>query len=301
MRRLFIISVILLTLCAFAPAQYPGEEPTWAAFQHPKAEFSVEFPGRNVSEAFNIPGPEPSSLYKMSYEKFYFFMFIENNEEVSAYDEIKAYAAANDASTKEVEIDGLAGARYDFNSDDGYAHSFITIQGKTFFYLFHVAGESRDEKMFEKFLGSIKLIEPAQKVKEKEGGAPNSKAVSSILKEAPVAPQFPDSGGPGILSGTSTIAPPKYTKITAGVSITAKPRPAYTDLARRYSISGTVRLRVSFQKDGQIGEVKPVAKLPFGLLGSAMRAARQIKFVPAQREGEPYTETKNVEYNFTLY
>src|SRR5262249_15329690 len=124
---------------------------------------------------------------------------------------------------------------------------------------------------------------------------------AAITKRTLPASQPAWAEEPGVLSSTSLPAPPKYTRVTSGVAITSKPKPAYTEMARRYDISGTVRLRVTFGKDGKIGEVKALNKLPFGLTMSAIRAARRITFVPAMREGEPYEVSKMVEYNFTIY
>jgi TonB family protein len=81
----------------------------------------------------------------------------------------------------------------------------------------------------------------------------------------------------------------------------SKPRADYTDAARENQVQGTVRLRVTFLANGQIGAITPVGNLPDGLTEQAITAARQIKFEPARRDGAPVTVTKIVEYTFTLY
>ena len=97
------------------------------------------------------------------------------------------------------------------------------------------------------------------------------------------------------------VAPPKYSRVTSDVTILSKPQPAYTELAQKYMISGTVRLRLTLEKDRQVGEITVLSKLPLGLTQSAIRAARGVTFALALRNGEPYTSTKMVEYNFRLY
>jgi len=47
--------------------------------------------------------------------------------------------------------------------------------------------------------------------------------------------------------------------------------------------------------------VIPANDLPNGLTEQAIAAARQIKFVPATRDGQPITVTKIIEYNFSIY
>ncbi len=85
------------------------------------------------------------------------------------------------------------------------------------------------------------------------------------------------------------------------VKIVSKPQADYTDAARENQVQGIVRLRVVFLANGQIGSASPINILPDGLTLQAMTAARQIKFEPATRGGVPYSVTKIVEYNFTIY
>ena len=64
---------------------------------------------------------------------------------------------------------------------------------------------------------------------------------------------------------------------------------------------GIVRLRVTFLASGEIGEITVISKSPKSLIEEAVKAARNIKFEPAKKNGVPYTVTKNVEYTFTLF
>jgi TonB family protein len=78
--------------------------------------------------------------------------------------------------------------------------------------------------------------------------------------------------------------------------ITSQPRANYTDAGRTNNVNGVVRLKVTFQANGQIGGISVVSGLPYGLTEQAIAAARNIKFVPG-----PSTISKTVEYRFTLY
>ncbi len=95
--------------------------------------------------------------------------------------------------------------------------------------------------------------------------------------------------------------PPKPKGPTAGIKIRSKPRPGYTDAARQNNIQGTVMLRVTFMANGRIGSISAVKRLSHGLTEKAIAAARRIAFTPAMRNGSPYTVTKRIQYNFTIY
>jgi|ERR1039458_4701638 TonB family protein len=74
---------------------------------------------------------------------------------------------------------------------------------------------------------------------------------------------------------------------TLPVEITYKPRPVYTDEGRQLKIEGEVLLQVVFSANGQIRIVKVMRGLGHGLDESAVRAAEQIQFKPALRDGHP--------------
>jgi len=65
-----------------------------------------------------------------------------------------------------------------------------------------------------------------------------------------------------------------------------------------FCVQGTVILRVVFLGNGQVGTVSPITSLPFGLIENAINAAKQIRFEPELRNGNPVAMTKVVTYNF---
>lgn len=81
----------------------------------------------------------------------------------------------------------------------------------------------------------------------------------------------------------------------------SKPEPQYTEEARRNQVSGTVLLRAVFASSGEVISVRALNTLPFGLTEKAIAAARQIKFVPAMKDGRPVSVFMQLEYNFNLY
>jgi TonB family protein len=84
------------------------------------------------------------------------------------------------------------------------------------------------------------------------------------------------------------------------VSIQSKPTPVYTAEARQLQIEGEVLLNVVFTAQGQVQIVNVVRGLGHGLDEAAQRAARGVKFTPAQRNGHPVDSTAVLHIVFQL-
>src|SRR5216683_6529974 len=74
---------------------------------------------------------------------------------------------------------------------------------------------------------------------------------------------------------------------TTPVDILEKPRPEYTAEGRSLKIEGDVVLEMVFLANGTVQVNRVVSGLGHGLDEAATRAAKQIKFKPARREGQP--------------
>ena len=85
-----------------------------------------------------------------------------------------------------------------------------------------------------------------------------------------------------------------------GIEILEKPRPVYTDEARRLHIEGTVQLRVVFGAAGQIRVVSVVKGLGHGLDEAAVQAAEAIRFRPARRNGHPVDAPAVIQIQFQI-
>jgi TonB family protein len=82
--------------------------------------------------------------------------------------------------------------------------------------------------------------------------------------------------------------------------ILERPAAEYTEEARGRKVEGRVLLKVTLLKDGTVGAVRALERLPHGLTESAIEAARKIKFTPAQDKGLPVSVSKMIEYVFKL-
>jgi TonB family protein len=81
-------------------------------------------------------------------------------------------------------------------------------------------------------------------------------------------------------------ARPAASSAVKPVEILFKPNPVYTEEARRAHVEGEVLLSVIFKASGELAIVRVLSGLSYGLDDAAVRAAQQIRFKPAQRDGQ---------------
>ena len=79
-------------------------------------------------------------------------------------------------------------------------------------------------------------------------------------------------------------------------------RPNYTADAMRAKVQGTVLIEAVVLPDGTVGQVQVVRSLDtvFGLDQEAIKAAKQWRFAPGTRMGQPVPVLVTIELTFTL-
>ena len=107
--------------------------------------------------------------------------------------------------------------------------------------------------------------------------------------------------GPGSGGGTGG----GFFKPGNGVSLPTLVRevkPAYTSDAMRAKVQGTVLVQCIVKQDGSVGDVEVLRSLDptFGLDQEAIKAAKQWRFRPGTRLGEPVPVQITIELTFTL-
>jgi TonB family protein len=95
--------------------------------------------------------------------------------------------------------------------------------------------------------------------------------------------------------------PFRQNEVTKKALITFKPEPGFTESARKFNVAGVVRLRAVLSKTGEMTNLTVVKGLPHGLTDKAFAAARQIRFEPAQKDGQAVSQYVVLEYNFNIY
>ena len=88
--------------------------------------------------------------------------------------------------------------------------------------------------------------------------------------------------------------------LTTQVEILYKPKPVYTDEARKLNLEGEVLLEVTFGANGELHVSRVVRGLGHGLDEAAVAATNKIKFKPAQRNGSSVDFTGVVRVTFQL-
>jgi len=89
-------------------------------------------------------------------------------------------------------------------------------------------------------------------------------------------------------------------KVTTRPQILARPVPGYTDEARRAQVEGVVKLSVVLNANGTVSDIKVTRELGHGLDEKAIEAARQLRFIPAQKDGHTVSVRVFLEFKFTL-
>lgn len=88
--------------------------------------------------------------------------------------------------------------------------------------------------------------------------------------------------------------------VTTRPQILARPVPGYTEEARRAQVEGAVKLSVVFNANGTVSDITVARALGYGLDQKAIEAARELRFVPAQKDGHAVSVRIFLEFKFTL-
>ena len=121
-----------------------------------------------------------------------------------------------------------------------------------------------------------------------QGGSPNG----GVVRQA----GFTNTAAPETPHARPAVTEPRLTP----VEIISKPNPVYTQEARDLKLEGEVLLEVVFAATGQLRVVRVERGLSHGLDEAAMRAAQQIRYKPALRDGQPYDSVAIVHVRFQL-
>lgn len=78
------------------------------------------------------------------------------------------------------------------------------------------------------------------------------------------------------------------------------PRPRYTDEARNNKVQGAIGMRILVGSDGTVKDARIVNGLPDGLNEEALKAAYEMKFTPAMKDGKPVAFWIRIDMMFNL-
>jgi len=210
----------------------------------------------------------------------------------------------------ELSKDGLTGREYHIVIGDAVGIARIYVQDARIYILALQSSKAETGKLEigTASPGVISVLGPADAV----AASPNAKDFFKSFKvnqglsvSAPsdadslTSGSQPESGNGGQDVNGNRIFTGR--DVTQKARVVSKPEPAYTESARKYGVTGTIVLRAVFSSDGQITNFSILRRLPHGLTDQALNAARQIKFLPAQKDGQPVSMAIQLEYNFNLF
>ena len=126
------------------------------------------------------------------------------------------------------------------------------------------------------------------------GGAGTGRAPASVRAAVPVSAR----------DGAAAPAAAPIVRATASRrrACCSEVKPQYTAQAMRAKIQGEVLLECIVQPDGSVGNIRVVRSLDasFGLDQEAIKAARQWRFAPGTKQGQPVPVLVTIAIAFTL-
>lgn len=126
------------------------------------------------------------------------------------------------------------------------------------------------------------------------------KNIISMLEEAGAIAITPDAKQLKLVTKLGLNQPPVTRAVDQRPVAISSPRPMYTEEARRNKISGSVRMLLLVGDDGRVKRTRIISGLPDGLSREARRAAYEITFNPAIRDGLPVEFWMPIDISFNI-
>ena len=264
----------------------------WKSYLVRGEEFVVSLP--------IMPGLTTQTTYVLKLDKYrqqrvistyadgvvYAIYAFENPKRRQSLDELIAemHRDSKEMAPRNLTLGGFSGKGYQFQAGDrkGVSQFYITDRH---IYLFEAIGSNlgNPDVAIPKFLASIRLGKTPEGIEivDGPGEQPNS--------------------DPSNRNENSEVQALTGKEVTSKAIVVTKPEPSYTEAARKTEVTGTVVLRCIFRASGAVTDLREVSGLPFGLTEKAIAAARQIRFIPAVKNGHFVSMYVQLEYNFNLY
>jgi len=282
--RISLFVCALLLILTTARAQTPDRLIGWNIYTIKGEHLSVALPSLPALQTFkDTPkGSEKErkrNLLRCSLKGVvYSVQTIENTKppltlEDFAQQQARSYSSDKLTFDRDLTIDGIAGKAFLYQDKKGMVQFFANDKR---LYEIRAYGASVDDPRIAPFFQALSF-------KKQAGAFEISEAVES---------------GDYVVT-TEPIVPAK--DLDTKVRLISKPEPTYTDAARSKWITGTVVLKALLTGDGKITLIQVVQGLPGGLTERAIAVARQIKFIPATKNGKNVSMWMQLEYNFNLY
>lgn len=308
MKNIFHFVSIFLLSSLFIFAQNKSDNfDDWEVFSPENEEFSIELPDMDFDCHYSEVNYDRK--YQGLFEGTYFFIFSDKLKQPVNQDVVLSFVGINQKSELEKQKNSPE-LKFDFSDDENFYHRIYIAKTKKRVYTFHLISPVKNDPLIKHFFDNLKINEQAvaEAPDEREMEINNNITVIDSTEDKKEGSngrgvgQGSGFGDGGFGIGTKNKSEDSVNKIQAKpLNITYKPKPKYTDFARFYNITGNVRVRTTFSKDGTISSTTPLSRLPFGLTNSAITAAKQMRFEPMIANGQAVSVTKVVVFTFTIY
>jgi TonB family protein len=269
-------------------SRYQEQTVEWQRYTVSGEEFSVLLPvvpAMNTSDMYIDERSRRRERMLGAYSNgVVYAVYTFEKKSLSLDDLIRRFTSNNETNrqTEPVTVNGITGTSSRFETDDRMVavQLFATAQN---LYVFQVVGSKLGNPAagIPKLLSSIRFSKQPEGNKVADGAGEQSNSNSETAQV-----------NPSIFSGKD---------VTRKVSVITKPEPRYTEEARKNQITGTVVLRAVFSSSGSVTNIHAVSNLPDGLTDKAIGAARQIRFIPAVKDGRFVSMWIELQYNFNLF
>lgn len=334
LKILFLVAILFSSVCFGQETSSQTDlNNKWTRIESENKEFSIVVPSSYSffldAEGFRRSNPrtwrdqiEYKNLRSVSAYRNGVAMWLETydvKDTVKGLEFLTASLADANAEVKDISSENFSGRQIVRSNNASYNANYY-FASKTRIYFVGVGARQANNALVAQFLATIRLNGKspfaANNTVARDNEIPAESETVSLnsLRETPIsittAAEYQESLKKAQTGKTveNPIAPPTPEKPpvelpakSEPVVILWKPAANYTDTARRKNTQGDVRLRITFKNNGLIGNITIISELNDGLTENAIKAARRIRFLPAEREAKTYSVAKAVEYRFTLY
>lgn len=305
---------IILFVCAFQAQT--TESLTWTRIESDTKDFSVAVPS-NYQVLQDEKGYEAyygsiNNARKIKLSNIRYITAFENGATflVESYKVVNLTDSLASLNSGTMENPQAAGFKFEkFNGTllkrenaDSYSIELI-IGSEDRAYRIFAAARDKNNETLARFLASLKLNDKSPiklNLPDKSQISETIVAISN-LKETDIVIEKEKKGESENTGLGNKSKNPQTENASKKFLVLYKPRPAFTQAARNSRTEGNVSLRVIFAGNGNIEKITIISGLSNGLTGSAVKAARLMRFLPLEIDNQPTSTIKQVVFSFSIY
>lgn len=324
--RLFLIIILLApaTVCFAQEASQSASKIGWTEVYDEKVNYSVSFPPNflvdNEAQKDFLLAPVLFSFPDLfdtiekpdiiSYQKSVsMFLSVYDLRLTRAKDHLHLFTRSySDKPYQDFRLGDFTGRKITFD-DDKTLGTYIVAAVKNKIIIISAFAEEEDFEIYERFLMSIKINGKTflKSDSKTEYAGKNDRLSIDELKTSPeISDALNQKNKKRDFSSNQIQIYPENKendkekiKVSRPVIILRQPRKSlFSETTKNFR--GILKVRVSFQDDGKIGDVIFLSDAPNFLLKSVFAEIQEIKFLPAELEGKKINFTKLMEYHFNV-